>query len=268
MSSGERRLHSFTVRDQILGELILEYCAMVVFLVFRADSTVKLNDIRVILGKELRTNDFNPYFHEQVAKKLESVKHYTVSYQKGSIPPGPHGYFGAAAGNKSNMLPSVVSKDATSNIVSTSNSLQNISNQTSDRSISYNNNIEMVTETNLVPLHKRAATERRIRGNRPSIAAVIHQKSNIITAALSSGREIDKLTQKYNMNKNMYQLNTARKDGILKSQNAKRGVMNSSGRRSTLGRSSIVARKVNSDGSNKVTFNKLMVGLNAKKFAV
>ena len=82
MSSGERRLFSFTVIDQILGEMVLEFCAMVVFLVFRADTTVSLDDIKIILGKEIRTQYFNPYYHEQIAEKLEKVKKFAIKDDK------------------------------------------------------------------------------------------------------------------------------------------------------------------------------------------
>jgi len=69
-----------------------------------------------------------------------------------------------------------------------------------------------------IPIHKRAAAERRIKGIRPAIAAVIHQNSDIITAALKTQSEvggkkhkIEDLTKIYQMEHNMYAINKNRK---------------------------------------------------------
>ena len=65
-------------------------------------------------------------------------------------------------------------------------------------------------KTALVPSHERAAAERRIKGNRPSIAAVMYQNSGIISAALNGGQDINQLSKKYRLQDNMYTLNKAR----------------------------------------------------------
>ena len=231
MSSGERRLYSFTMTDQILGEIILEFCAMIIYLVFRADKTIDLNDIRVTLGKHFRTNHFNPYFHEKIAEKLENVKKFTVPGSKNS--------------GKSSRRSSVTDSNfpsAKSSSEFTGNEMQQVQgltmknvlrlpslNQSPSNSMlnpdlgdDFNSNSpgqnrtttsDLINSRKLVPSHERAAAERRIKGNRPSIAAVIHQKSGIISAALNrSSHEVENLSNEYRLQDNMFQLNKVRRE--------------------------------------------------------
>ena len=81
---------------------------------------------------------------------------------------------------------------------------------------------------NLLPIHKRAAAERRIKGVRPAIAAVIHQKSDIIMAALQTTSDckqhkMEDLTEKYRQEHNMYTLNTRR---VASKDKDRKSVMN------------------------------------------
>merc|ERR1711881_548143 len=47
MKTGARRLYSYTVTDRILHELILEYAALVVDVIFRSSTVCKQTDIRI-----------------------------------------------------------------------------------------------------------------------------------------------------------------------------------------------------------------------------
>merc|ERR1711881_729547 len=71
---GKRRLYSYTVTDQLLHEIILEYAAIIVYTVFRSNTNVVFNNIKIELGKILRTDYFNPYEHQAVQKKLEAIQ--------------------------------------------------------------------------------------------------------------------------------------------------------------------------------------------------
>merc|ERR1712159_290051 len=76
---------------------------------------------------------------------------------------------------------------------------------------------DLGVNNSILPIHKRAAAERRIKGVRPAIAAVIHQKSYIITAALQTTSEckqhnIEDLSQRFGLEHNMYALNKNRND--------------------------------------------------------
>ena len=78
MSSGERRFFSPTVTDQILGEMILELVALIIFVTFRAEKNVTLPDIRSQIGTQLRSESFNPYHHADVLNKLDFFKNQST----------------------------------------------------------------------------------------------------------------------------------------------------------------------------------------------
>ena len=91
------------------------------------------------------------------------------------------------------------------------------------------NSTDSITSANkskLVPIAERAAAERRIKGNRPSIAAIIHQKSTFVTAALKKSKEIDLMSDQYEFTSNMYYLNSARRQTTNKNRHKMFGLKN------------------------------------------
>ena len=205
MSSGERRLCSFSKTDLVFGEILLEFCAIMVSLVFRADTTIDLDDIRIILGRQIRTDHFNPYFHEKIQQKLDTMKEIS--------------------------LPKINSTDS----------------------------ITSANKSKLVPIAERAAAERRIKGNRPSIAAIIHQKSTFVTAALKKSKEIDLMSDQYEFTSNMYYLNSARRQTTnknrhkmfgLKNRKTKMGGVNHGHGNDGHGRQSVIAKNYDLNNSS------------------
>ena len=249
MDAGSRRLYSFTWTDQVLNEFIMEFSAIIVLLVFRSQNEdANLVNIKVELGQILRTKFFNPYKHSQIQKQLELIQNKTTTYQK-KCPVYARRMskqFRVQATELQDILakPDEKKKKENNSNENTDKNNKNDDNSDDESEVSIKTNekkkltfrrqslasgkIKNLTNqekninnsnqyVNLLPIHKRAAAERRIKGVRPAIAAVIHQKSDIITAALQTTSEckqhkIDDLRQKFDLEHNMYALNRNRHD--------------------------------------------------------
>jgi len=234
MDGGERRLHSFTVTDQLLNELILEYSAVVVHIVFRACPDVTMQRIKIELGKILRTDVFNPYEHALVAEKLHIVHNHTAGDLR-----KPAGRFARRMSlafrsqAQGDMVPAL-NKTANKTVARKYNPDENDDvsgdpvnrgNSTTQRRVISRPSTatKLMEDKKKLPGHIRAAAERRIKGVRPAVRAVIHGKSSIITAALkNTTHSIDggtryhheQLKEKYHLETNMVTVNSHRTEEL------------------------------------------------------
>lgn len=247
MDAGSRRLYSFTWTDQVLNEFIMEFSAIIVLLVFRSQNAdASLVNIKVELGQILRTKYFNPYKHSQIQKQLELIQNKTTTYQKKCpiYARRMSKQFRVQATELQDILAKPDKDKQKKKVEENSSKISKHDNDNSDdesevsiktnekKKLTFrrqslapgkikmdqnNNNNNQNRYVNLLPIHKRAAAERRIKGVRPAIAAVIHQKSDIITAALQTTSEckqhnIEDLSQRFGLEHNMYALNRNRND--------------------------------------------------------
>jgi len=218
MDFGKRRLYSYTVTDQLLHEIILEYAAIIVYTVFRSNTNVVFNNIKIELGKILRTDYFNPYEHQAVQKKLEAIQNpgtvertipqfarkMSIYFKKDAL-----GDVLARQSVASQLDPS--GRDGDTQSESSESDSEGSSTASSPVFACKKRLVSMIEKKDTMPINMRAAAERRIKGARPPMAQVIHQNSSIIASALKDPIGMAVLDSRdFELNTNMYSLNKAR----------------------------------------------------------